>query len=1239
MPSVVNRVLGRIVSVRRGEGQVASLMFAYSFLAMTAYNIIKPVTRSKFITALGSDNLPYVQLVAGVLIGLLMHLYTKGIRRLPRKWVLPVTQGGIVVVLVTFWGLLQTGAVWPSVGLYFMGLILGVLLISQFWTLANDIYDARQAKRLFGFIGGGASLGGAMGAGITAIIVDEVGANNLLLVSAAVLAGCTGIVIAIVNRQSNAGQSLPAVDEQGVSGREALRLLRESPHIKVMALVIGFAAGGGTIVEQQLNMAAEAARGTDTDAIAAFLAQVTFFMSAAGFVVQVVLTRRIHTALGLTFALLLLPVGLGSTAVIILLSGALWAPSVARVLDTTFRYTIDKTTREILFLPLPADLRYRAKPFIDVTTEKLAKALAAIIILVLIKPWGLGLDWRQLSYASITAAVVWAATALIARREYQNAFRQSIGTQAIAPLDIRTTTADAATIETLVEELSSPDEASVLYAIDMLEAFEKRKLVSPLLLHHQSPRVRARTLRALAQSRSRVAVHWSSAIERMVQDEDVDVRAAALAALAELSQEERSVLMHRHLADREPRVAVTAAIALANSGQPGDIDAAEQCLMRLIAEEHDAGTPGRREAATALAHIHNRRFRSLLVPLIYDRDPSVAGEAIRSARALGVEDGLFVPALLSLLGHRAMKDAARDALVGYGEDVVDALGYALLDEREHPWVRRHIPATLARIGTPASMTALTRALDDSDGFLRYKTITAIETIKREHPDVSCPRPVLEALVLRETSRYYNALTLQQNLVRLVPAAESTLLAQALGDKLQRSIDRIYRLIGLLYRVDDVAAARQTIEQGEGRRRAAAVEYLDNLLGGTVRKRVMPIVDDSPIADKVHYANAVLKSRPRDLDDTLAQLIHDADPVLAACAIHFVGQQRLWALADDIQYVVDRRQPGDDIVYEAASWSLTLRRSETDQTFLPATLPAIELVDRIRAIPLFSTVTIDELFRIVESGDEVRHAAGHDLRRPGTVVDDVHFLIEGQVQVDGGEETPVRMMTAPNVFGVEEVLEGARFKGTLRAIHNSVCFRIAARDFLAMVSESVVLAQGLFRLLLARRGEDQIATAFAGAEVLSGGTGAAFFRPAPAASVHLAAVDKALLLRQDPLLSRATAAQLLALTEVAPEITVAEGTVLFELGAAPVIYHLLDAEVVISALGGHPVAVRPGATVGVAETLAGVPLPARAIVSRPGRMIRLYRDELFSVLADHPDLMQSLFRGVLAMRNRSPAPVN
>jgi AAA family ATP:ADP antiporter len=1152
-----------------------------------------------------------------------MHWYSNAFRRLPRRRVIPITQLVLVALLVLFWALLGTGAVWVTVSLYALGLLLGVFLISQFWTLANDIYDARQAKRLFGFIGGGASLGGAVGATLLRVLVYQVGSHNMLLVSAAVLGACVFIVDAILRRQPTLASDGYS-DDQGVGGREALRLLARSDHLKIMALVIGCAAAGAAIVQQQLSMAAEATGG-DTDRMTAFLAEVTAWVSIAGFFVQVALTSRIHRSMGLAFAMLLLPVAMGSSAIVVLISGALWAPQLARVLDATLRYTVDKTTREVLFLPLPVELKHRAKPFIDVTADRFSKALAAVLLLVLIKPWGLGLDWQRLSYASLAMTSVWVGIVFIAWREYRRAFRDSIGSRTIAPGTIRTELADAATVETLVEELSHPDEGAVLYAIEMLEALDKRHLVTPLLLQHESPRVRARTLRALALSRSEAAGRWLPTVTRMVQDEDVNVRAAALRALAELEHEDAAVLMRRHLTDSEPRVVVTSAITLANSARPDDVRAAEAALRQLIADVRETAAFGRAEAATALAHIDDPRFRPLLIPLLYDRDTTVVQKAIRSARAMGASDGLFIPGLLSLLGHRALKGAARDALVGYGEPIIGALAHALLDQREHVWIRRHIPATLAQLGTQRSMDAVVAALDDPDGFLRYKAIAAIEKIRRDHPAISCPRPVLEAQVVKESSRYYNGLTLQHNLLRHAPDADDSLLARALQDKLHRTIDRIYRLLGLLYHADDVAAARYTIEQGESRRRAAAVEYLDNLLGGVVRKRVMPILDDSPLTEKVRYANAVLKSRPRDLEDTLAQLVYEDDPVIAAAAIHFVGKRRLWGLSDDLEYVASHRA-SERVVREAVSWAQALRHgsrpANPSADVTPAapageSLPIVELADRVRVIPLFVSLSVDELFRIAQAGEEVRHPAGRDLCHAGTPASDVLFLLDGGVQAVDGIAANTEI-TPPAVIGFEDVLQGTALRSTVRAIETTVCFRIAADDFMTMVSDNVLLAQSLFGLLLAN---DRPRIPFA----------APPSRPLPDHAAPGAATA-ARLLRQDPLLARASAAQLLALTAVAPEVPLKSGTVLFDVGTPPAVYQIVQGEVLLEHPGASPELAPAGATIGVADTLAGSASGWRATVTKDGRALRLDRDELFSVLADHVDLMQGLFCGVLALRN-------
>ena len=143
-------------------------------------------------------------------------------------------------------------------------------------------------------------------------------------------------------------------------------------------------------------------------------------------------------------------------------------------------------------------VKMQAKPFVDVTVDRLAKGVGALFLLVLIAPWGFGLTWQQLSWASLALIGLWLVMAVRAKREYVASFRRSLEQQNVQPAEIRLDTADLSTIETLVGELSHPDPRRVLYAVDLLESLDKRHLVTPLLLHHESPEVRARVL-ALAE--------------------------------------------------------------------------------------------------------------------------------------------------------------------------------------------------------------------------------------------------------------------------------------------------------------------------------------------------------------------------------------------------------------------------------------------------------------------------------------------------------------------------------------------------------------------------------------------------------------------------------------------------------------------------------------------------------------------------------------------------------------------
>jgi ATP/ADP translocase/CRP-like cAMP-binding protein/HEAT repeat protein len=1240
-PSLLARILRPIVQLREGESTTALLMFLYSFLAMTSYNIVKPITRSEFIASLGADNLPYVQFGAGVLIGFIMQAYTKGMRVVPRRWTIPVTQAGMAGLLVLFWFLFTTiGQDWIAVGFYVLGLILAVLLISQFWTLANDVYDPRQAKRLFGFIGGGASLGGATGAAITAFLVESVGAKNMLLISAAIMAVSLAIVVFIVKREESAGTSDAATagEEKGVGGGEAIQLLRSSRHLQVIAMVIAFAAIGAAIVEQQLNMAiAEAAGESNSDAIAAFLAQVTVYLSLIGFVIQVGLTSRIHRVLGIGFALLVLPVSLGATGVIILFNRALWAPSLARILDTSLRYTVDKTSREVLFLPLPSELKYRAKPFIDVTMDRLAKGMGALMILVLIKDWGLGWNWQQLSYASLTMVGLWVLTANRARKEYLRTFRRSLEQQDVKPADLRFNNPDPATIETLVSELAHPEPRRVLYAIELLDSMDKRHLVTPLLLAHESAAVRARSLRVAETAGPELADRWLPGVQRALKDAVGAVRVAAVGALAALRGQAAADVMRPFLKDPDPALAIVAAAALGSSTEEADATAAESTLKRFADDTREHGSQWRLQVARALGDVHNSRFRPLLLPLIYDPHVDVARAAIESAGTLGAGDFLFVPPLVSLLRNRRLKSAARQVLVGYGEPVVAPLAYFMQDHEEDLWVRRHVPSTLAQLPFASSVAALVAALGDADGFLRFKAVSALERIRKTDPAIVADPETVTRHINSEAGRAFNALTLHYNLFVTGGLDRGSLLARTLDEKHQRALNRTFQLVGLINNPGDIAAVRHRLHDGDARARAGAIEYLDNLLKGDVRKRVMLLVEEMPLEERMRKGNALYRTRARDVEDTIAQLLHDDDQAIASAAILMVEDRGLWTLADDLEHVLAHRDARDQHVFEAASWALAAHRLAPEQrrVLWQEPLPAAELADRLRRISLFDFTYVDELFRLARLGRQVRHESGSTLYERGAAPSSLQFLLDGRVS--SVSDTGAHEIAAPAPLAVEEVLEGARMRSTITARDRVIALQLTTDEFLALLSENVELAEGLFHMLIHRRRLNTGHTLIHGnltpgvKERAGAGLPSTELRTgrAPGAgSDGLQPVDRVLLLQASPLLAHATAAQLWRLSAIARPVALQPDKDPLSRGAEPAILIVVSGSLRVESGEGQAGVATAGDVVGMYETLGGSKFDATVTVTAAGTALRLDRDELFDVLADHTDLLQGIFSALL-----------
>jgi hypothetical protein len=361
---------------------------------------------------------------------------------------------------------------------------------------------------------------------------------------------------------------------------------------------------------------------------------------------------------------------------------------------------------------------------------------------------------------------------------------------------------------------------------------------------------------------------------------------------------------------------------------------------------------------------------------------------------------------------------------------------------------------------------------------------------------------------------------------------------------------------------------------------------------------------------VRQANALLRTRRRDLPDTLAQLIHDEDQVLSAAAIHHVEAKELWGLADDLEHVLAHRDPRDWLAFESASWALAARRitAEGRRARWREPLPAVESADRLRRVPLLGFVPVDALVGLARAARTVRPEPGQPLGREGTAATEIHFLLEGRV-VAGRDGVEPGEREAPLALGLEAVLCGERLAETVRAGASALCLALGVEELLALLGEDADLSRALFRAVLGP-----------GGEVLRPQEGQA--RP-PAEGPAPRTLEIVHLLEASPLFAGATARQLLDLAQIAREEPLAEGATLLGEADPPALYLVERGGVSVEGEGGTPVDAGPGDTVGVRAALAGV-RDGRARVTSPGTALRIDATALLALLAGDADLVQGVF---------------
>jgi AAA family ATP:ADP antiporter len=560
----MKRSLYKFTGIREGEALRACLMFAYIFLIITSLQILKPVRNSLFLTKFGVGQLPYVYLLVGVVVGTVIFFYTRFSRKIRLGRLVTYSLVASIAILLLFRILLvgdyRSGFL--AYAFYIWVETYGIILTAQFWLITNFVFDSREAKRLFGFVGAGAISGGIAGGYLTKWVVPLTGTVNLILICCVLLGICLSIlrIVWIKNvRPFYRERRFTPVRAEQRGTQSPLRLVLGSSHLRLIAGIVGIGVLVGNLVDYQFNVIA-ASRIQNRDELTAFFGFWLSNLSVISLFIQLFITPRILMKFGVGASLFVLPTGILLGTFYFLFKPGLWSGILTKIGDGGLKHSVNKVGLELLYLPVPSHIKTQIKTFIDVFVDSFAEGLSGVLLLAI--GMTIGTHIRSISTVVIVFVLFWFGLVLMARKEYVNAFRNAIEKRMIDLEDQQVNLEDASLFDFIARTLESDRERRILFVLNLIENSHNYKLVPYLrnLLKHPSDDIKIQVLQMLQNFGS---IDFSPEVEPLVSDNTFEVRSGAIDYLCSKAPD-RFEKLEKYLSDPSPEIRVAALMVAAH---------------------------------------------------------------------------------------------------------------------------------------------------------------------------------------------------------------------------------------------------------------------------------------------------------------------------------------------------------------------------------------------------------------------------------------------------------------------------------------------------------------------------------------------------------------------------------------------------------------------------------------------------------------------------------------------------
>ncbi|TXE19635.1 MFS transporter [Psychroserpens burtonensis] len=859
--TLINKTFG----IRDGEIYISFLMQLYIFIVITVLLIVKPTVNALFLSRLGADNLPYGYLLVAVVAVITSYFYNRAIQKFS---LLKVTSISLITFSLIFLGLaiiLEYSLLedWLLYVYYLAVSLFAVMATSQFWVLANMVFNAREAKRLFGFIGAGAIAGGVFGGYLTSLVVTNFGNKEVIVLAAILILSCIPIIHKIwklrVHKLNTYIRAQRKHTEDGLE-QSSFKVILQSKHLTYLALITGISVIVAKLVDFQFSDFANKAF-SDTEELASFFGFWFSTFNVIALTMQLFLTNRILSKLGVASTLLILPFVIALGSLLFLTFPELWVLIIIKGVDGSFKQSIHKAAIELSIMPIPLQIKNQAKSYIDVAVDSISTGIAGFILIFLIRK--LDLNTSYITVIIILFVFIWIILIYKLREAYFDSFRVNI--QRTLNSNTSETSSKAkfqTTLKAARKILNEGQEEQILNLLNYLKSNKLNALKTSIigLLNHPSNKVKAAAIKQFYIYDKGTGLNR---VEPLVYAEDDELVFTALEYILNHSSIKEHPFFNTYLNHDSDYISNAALLCLAKEASANQklalqfnlYNRIETRVTSLSLPENQEREPSIASLLITIAESGMAKYFPFIATHLENDNTYIKKHAIKAAGIASSDQ--FIDKLFEFVSEKIYRKTAIKALKNYGIKIIDYIVELEKTETINNNIASQMPKIISAFKTQKAVNVLMKLLNSKDIIIRLAAIKALNKLKNNDNGLYFNKRLLRNRIIKESAYYKRTLdaiaSLQQVIHLELPDENSPhqspelLIArqriiEVLEGQTEDSLKCLFNLLSLVYEESDIEITYSALLSNVKEARINALEFLDNLLRSQLKQSVLPLIE-------------------------------------------------------------------------------------------------------------------------------------------------------------------------------------------------------------------------------------------------------------------------------------------------------------------------------------------------------------------------------------------------------------